>query len=399
MTQQLLETGRANTPARQCSLQLPLRLAILCDFPEENWPSMDLCAEMLVERIKARWQDRLLATRLCPPFRRRLTAVPKMGQRGWAHNGDRFLNRHHFFPRHLRRRREEFDLFHICDHSYSQLALELPGDRTGVLCHDVDAFRCLVEPTLDPRPRWFRWMMGRVLRGMRKAAVVFHTTTAVKDEILRLGLVGREKLVHAPLGYAPEFTSAPIVDAVAQRILANLQGRPFLLHVGSCIPRKCVDFLLEVFAAVRESFPELRLVKVGGLWSAEQDKLTRSLGLASAIVHVRDLARSTLAKLYQEAALVMLPSEAEGFGLPVVEALACGARVLASDLPVLREVGGEAVIFAPPRDLHAWREQVTRVLGNLAIAPPRDTRLAQSRRFSWEEHVRIIVATYQELAA
>src|SRR5207248_5412662 len=109
----------------------------------------------------------------------------------------------------------------------------------------------------DPRPRWFRAMARRILEGMQKARVVFHATLAVREEILRHGLIDPARLVHAPFGAAPEFTSEP----------RERSGVPFLLHVGSCIPRKRIDVLLDVFAEVRAQHPNLRLLKVGGGWS------------------------------------------------------------------------------------------------------------------------------------
>ena len=92
-----------------------------------------------------------------------------------------------------------------------------------------------------------------------------------------------------------------------------------------------------------------------------------------------------------------MPSEAEGFGLPVIEALACGAAVVASDLPVLREVGGAAVTYRPVGDVPAWAEAVTRTLADPGAAPPREVRLAQAARYSWAEHARVIAAAYARL--
>src|SRR5204863_6734691 len=132
------------------------------------------------------------------------------------------------------------------------------------------------DPPSDPRPVWFRAMIRRVLAGFQKAAVVFYTTAAVRAQIDAYGLIDPARLVHAPNGVAPEFNPEPGPDGDA---IPELNGRPFLLHVGSCVPRKRMDILLDVFAAVRGRHPDLRLVQIGGEWSAAHRKRIDHLGL------------------------------------------------------------------------------------------------------------------------
>jgi glycosyltransferase involved in cell wall biosynthesis len=368
------------------------RLAILCDYPEEGWPSMDLVAEMLVREPAP-----LCTQRVCPAFRRRLGRLPWLGDRHLARNADRLLNRFVDYPRHARQCSRDFAAFHVCDHSYAQLVHALPPERTGVFCHDLDTFRCLLEPVMERRPAWLRLLARRVLAGMQKAAVVFHTTAQVRLQIERYGLVDPNRLVQAPLGVASEFTAEPATEEPLPQAVTALGGRPFLLHVGSCIPRKRIDILLDVFAALHARLPELRLVKVGGLWTDEQRGQIKRFGVADVIVALHDLTRQAIASLYRRAALVLVPSEAEGFGLPVIEALACGAVVVASDLPVLREVGGEAAVFCPVGDVPAWVEAAQCLLDQPHSAPPRAARLARAASFTWAAHARIIFAAYRRL--
>ena len=129
-------------------------------------------------------------------------------------------------------------------------------------------------------------MSQRILSGLRKAAVVFHNTAAVGEEIKRAGLIDPDRLVHAPLGVAPEFAPGSTQPAVELPWLAELGGRPWVLHVGTCVKRKRIDVLLDVVAAVRETVPDLRLVKVGGEWTADHRERIARLGLAGAITHV-----------------------------------------------------------------------------------------------------------------
>lgn len=369
------------------------RLALLPDFAEEHWPSMDLCAEAI---LKA-WPHPEEVCNIRPPYRRCFSRVPLAGGTQSARNADRLLNRLVWYPGSVRRMVSRFDAFHVVDHSYGALVHALPGERTGVYLHDLDAFRCLVEPTRDPRPGWFRRLARHILKGVQKAAVVFHSTLAVREEILRFGLLEPCRLVHAPLGICPEFTLTPPATDVRSGRFPELRTKPYLLHVGSCIPRKRVDVLLEVFAAVRRRFPELLLMQAGGAWTDEQRRLIQRLGVGPFVRQVAGLSRAELADLYRGAKLVLIPSEAEGFGLPVIEALACGAIVVASDLPTLRESGGCATVYVPVADLAAWVQTVTDLLDDPGQAPSLELRLNHAARFSWSEHTRILRDAYRRL--
>jgi glycosyltransferase involved in cell wall biosynthesis len=359
---------------------------------------MDLVAEMFLLTCRAHHAAAVQATQVRPEMARRWRRLPFLGGRPAAFNADRLWNRLWDYPRRLRRSRDAWDLFHICDHSYAHLVHALPRRRTGVFCHDLDLFRCLLEPGRERRPFWFRRMAGNVMRGLQKAEVVFYSTAAVRRQIERHGLLDPSRLVHAPYGISPEFTPTCATAAPANDLFVVPRGTPFLLHVGSCIPRKRVDVLLETFARVRRACPGLRLVQIGGQWTASQRGQIVGLGIGSAVTQHRGLDRHTVASLYRRAALVLIPSEAEGFGLPVIEGLACGGTVVASDIPALREVGGEAAVYCPPADVPAWVETVTRLLARPSSAPARPVRLGQARRFSWAEHARTILEAYRKLA-
>lgn len=376
----------------------PPRLAVIPDFPEEGWPSMDLVAEMLLKHLAH--SPLVQPTRLCAPYRCRLSWLGARGR-----NFDRLLNRMWHYPRWLHRHRDRFDLFHLCDHSYAQIVHELPADRTGVFCHDLDTFRCLLEPHKDPRPKWFRAMARRILTGLQKARIVFYLTEGVRRQIEQFSLLDPARLVRAPVAPAEEFTPNP-TDADQWRI-DTLGHHPYILHVGSCIPRKRIDVLLAAFA--KANIKDLRLIQVGGEWTPDFPPLTPSPGapgegrgeglpLSARILQLRNLTRPQIAQIYRGASLVLQPSEAEGFGLPVIEALACGAPVLASDIPVLREVGGEAALYCPVGNIDQWAAALRSILEGSLQPPPLQSRLAQAARFSWAEHARVIASAYAKLA-
>jgi len=381
----------------------PARLAILCDIVEENWPSMELVGEMLCQNLQSDHAVSFAATRLSPPMRRRFTRLA--WGNGHLFNADRLVNRFWDYQKWLQPRTKEFDLFHVVDHSYSQLVHHLPPERTVVSCHDLDTFRCILEPHSEPRSRMFKKMMRHVLNGFRKASLVVCDSSAIRDEVLAHGLIEPERVSVVPLGVHPSCRPDPnpTADAEATRLLTGASANTInLLHVGSTIKRKRIDILLEVFAGVRREFPEARLIRAGGPFTRPQIELIRRLKLEDAITVLPRISRQALAGVYRQAALVLQPSEAEGFGLPVLEAMACGIPVIASDLPVLREVGGEAAGYAPVADVPAWVDSVNSLLRERKQEPEKwaarqGAGIAQAAKFSWADYTTQMVAVYRQL--
>lgn len=384
-----------------------LRLGLVCDLLEERWASMDLVAEMVLDHLRDDWAGQVAATAIRPPMVRRATRIHAGPAAAARHNVDRLLNRFWDYPRALRRitRRAPCDLYHVIDHSYAQLVHALPAGRAVVTCHDLDAFRCLLEPRREPRPRWFRALARRILSGLQAASAVVCDSAATLRALRAQDLVPEERLHLVPIGIADAYTAEadPAADAEAAALLGgplDPDGPPELLHVGTTIPRKRIDVLLAVFAEVRRAVPDARLVRLGGAFTAAQTAQVEALGLADAITVLPFCARPVVAAVYRRAALVLQPSDAEGFGLPVAEALACGTPVLASDLEVLREVGGDAAAYAPVGDVPAWSSSVLALLAERRGVPDawrvrRDAGLAQASTFRWSAHVARLVEIYR----
>jgi glycosyltransferase involved in cell wall biosynthesis len=365
------------------------RLAVISVLAEENMASMDLVSEMLLRELTAMPNAPVRASEVRPEMVRRLTRGRALRRRSRAFRTDRLVSRLFDVPQQLRRVTGSFDAFHLSDHSYAHALHSLPAERTGVFCHDLDAFRAYGGA------RWWWKPVGtRLISGLQQAALVFHTTDAVRGQIEQHGLVDPDRLVRAPYGIAPEFRLRHPGDALPDA--PCLEG-PFLLHVGTCFERKRIDVLLRVHARLRERNKKLRLLQIGGLWTHAQRELIDRLGIDSSVVQLPRQQRRVVADHYRRASLVLMPSEAEGFGLPVVEALACGSRVIASDIPVLREVGGEAVVYCPLAEVDTWVEAAHRLIEGPDTGPELSVRLAQARRYSWETHANTIGAAYKRL--
>ncbi len=366
---------------------------------------MELVAEMLLENLQRHHSSTVQAVRIRPRFVRRLSRLRRASR--LAMNGDRLLNRMFDYPRYLRRIRGDFDIFHLIDHSYSQLLHELPPGRAVVTCHDLGTFRCLLEPDSEPRSQGFRLMTQRILAGLRRAGRVACVSEATRTDLLRHGLVRPELAVVIPNGVGSVYS--PVPESGAEREAARLLGPRGggvieLLNVGSISSRKRIDVLLRAFAVVRDQRPSVRLIRAGGRLTAKQSELAQTLGVRDSIVELPFLTCQTLAAVYRRAALLLCPSDAEGFGLPLLEAMACGTPVIASDLAALREVGGDAVAYAPAGDASQWAATVIELLGEMCghrarWALRRQVGITRAQKFSWRENAARTAELYRDLLA
>ena len=377
-----------------------LRVAVIADYAEERWPSMDLVADMLMSHFASEHAQAIEATLVRPP-------MPSWIRRGGATSpaaleriGARMLH----YPRALARIAGRFDVYHIVDHSYAHLVHYLPAAKTMVTCHDLDAFRSVLQPHEEHRSWPYRLMARRILEGLRKASHV-----ACDSEATRASLVGLAGFDNGRVSVIPNGSDTggyphddAAADVEAARMLGPRRGIE-LLHVGSTIPRKRIDVLLEVFAGVRRARGEVRLTRVGGPFTAEQRIRARELGLTGAIHVLPFVDRATLAAVYRRSALALLPSDREGFGLPIVEALACATPVVASDIPVLREIGSTAVTYCPVASVDAWVEAILRLLDEREQEPAawqarRAAGLARASEFSWSSYAASVAARYRAIA-
>jgi len=384
----------------------PLRVALCNDFAEEGWPSMDRVAGMLYAHLRRSHRRLIEPDLVCPPFARRATRLPGATGLKLASDADRFLNRFHDYPQALARIARQYDVFHIVDHSYAHLVHALPPDRAVVTCHDLDAFRSVIAPGDEPRSAAFRRKTTQILDGLRKAALVTCDTAAIRDDLVSRRLVHPARAIVVYLGVSENFSPQPVAaaDEEAERVVPRVPGAIELLHVGSSVARKRLDVLLRASARLAERIPNLRLVRVGDPLTMEQQDLVRGSALEGRYAGVSGVSEAALASLYRRASVVLLPSEREGFGLPIVEALACGVPVIASDIAVLREVGGSAVEYCAVGDVTAWVSSTEALLHERAADPSawssrQERGILRARRFSWTTFADTLASMYVALGA
>lgn len=283
--------------------------------------------------------------------------------------------------------RRGFSVFHFPFY-YTPL---FPACPVTVAIHDV---------LVLSHPQWFPRAWGNPLRWLipvsaHRADAVITGTSWVAQEIVRLCRVPPERVRIIPYG-VDRSHFAPCDAASLREGLAalGLHG-PYLVTVGALEPRRGADTLLQAWELLRPRFPELELVLAGPVRApvpalAQLPPAVRLLGF------VED---RLLPVLYAGAHVVVAPSQGEGFDLPVLEALACGACVVASDIPVHKEVFSAAVRFFPAGDAGALAAVLTEVLDDAQERQRlRQAGLLLAEGFSWERAAREHLALWRELS-
>ena len=285
------------------------------------------------------------------------------------------------------------DLFHATDH----LLPRFSRVRSVFTLHDL-AFRLYPE-THTALNRWFLSVM--MPRFLQAADAVIAVSEHTKRDALRAYNLDEAKVRVIYEGVNPRFRPAP-PEAVA--VVRRKYGLPerFILSVGTIEPRKNLETALAAYRALKEGGAAHRLVivgKQGWLYRGFFRRL-REEGLEGEVVFPGFVPDDDLPALYSGADLFLFPSLYEGFGLPPLEAMACGAPVVCSDVSSLPEVVGDAALLVPPLDVRAWAEALRRLLGDADLrANLRARGLARAREFSWARAARATAEVYRQVMA
>jgi glycosyltransferase involved in cell wall biosynthesis len=222
--------------------------------------------------------------------------------------------------------------------------------------------------------------------GLRNVDAVITLSESAKRDLRRFLRFPAGRIHVVPL--AAERAFSPLAADVVRSTLARHQLEPgFVLYVGALEPRKNVPTLLRAFARLRREVPGVRLVIVGApRWKFSAiPRVLDELRLRDAVQFTGYVADADLPALYSAASVFCFPSLAEGFGLPVLEAMACGTPVVCSNASALPEVAGDAAVLVEPTDAEAIAVALKRVLQQPETAAQlRQQGLARAARFSWE---------------
>jgi glycosyltransferase involved in cell wall biosynthesis len=283
-------------------------------------------------------------------------------------------------------------LFHATEHLLPRLARA----RSVFTLHDT-AYLLFPQYHLLQNRLYLTLMMPRFIA---RADAVICVSEATRRDAERFYQVPAEKLHVISEGVEARFQ--PITDSAALAAVRARYRLPerFILCVGTLEPRKNLPTLLDAYAALRARHPGVGLVLAGGkgwLYQSIFDRL-RALGLEDVVQLPGYIPEADLPALINCAEVFAYPSVFEGFGLPPLEAMACGVPVACSNASSLPEVTGAAALSLPPGDVAAWVTALDRLLSEAALRADLRTRgLARARNFTWAAAAARTQAVYQRV--
>ncbi len=241
-------------------------------------------------------------------------------------------------------------------------------------------------------PEWYArgyaaWYALLFRRLARTAAHLLAVSEYTKGQLVRLLGVDPERITVVPNGVAPALRPTTTLEAARAGAALALPSRRYLLSVSSLEARKNLRTVLEAWRVAQRSLPDTVWLVLAGA-SADASVFGRQqIGPVPPRVHFTGyVPEEHLAGLYSGASLFLFPSLAEGFGLPLLEAMSCGVRAVSSDRTSLPEVGGEAAVYVDPLNVRDLAEAIVRTLpAECAAAAPYAPGLRQAARFGWDE--------------
>jgi glycosyltransferase involved in cell wall biosynthesis len=266
-----------------------------------------------------------------------------------------------------------------------------PGYNTPVFCaspfvftiHDLTHIHC----PESRRPTVELYYSSVMKRACRRAARIITVSEFTRKQIIEWSEVAAEKVVN--VGNGIESTYNPQGDSYAL-------GFPYLLTVSNRKPHKNEFRIVEAFAKA-DLDPQMHLVFTG----ETTEKLSRWIEtqeVCSRVDFIGSVPEERLPSLYRGAQALIFPSLYEGFGLPIIEAMACGTPVVTSNVTAMPETAGFAALFVNPRSIEEISNAMERITRDLSLRNQmRDRGIARAGKFSWEDTCDRVVQLLREI--
>jgi glycosyltransferase involved in cell wall biosynthesis len=366
-----------------------MKVLLIGNYGADNQYSMLGFANAMLDGLSAAGVE----TRLIAPR----TVVGKFGHpnRGfgkWLGYADKYL----FFPGDLQKAVAWADITHVCDHGNAMYVKHLEKVPHLVTCHDVLAIRSAIGDLKDwSTSRTGKVFQQQILDGLKKASLVACVSDATRQDLLRISGRDPERTRVALNGLYSHYERMPEGDSQAALKRLGISG-PYVLHVGGNQPYKNRIGLLKIFDQLRRisEWSGLRLVMAGKPPAEAMRAYITDNGLAECVTEAVGLSNDDLRALYSQALGLIFPSLHEGFGVPILEAQACGCPVFTSNRAPMTEVGGDSVAYFDPADPVAAAQTIAAGLkdrGSLA-----ERGYANSKHFTTESMIDRYIALYRQ---
>lgn len=270
--------------------------------------------------------------------------------------------------------------------------------KSVVTIHDLNFMK---HPELFASARGAKFYRELAVDAIGRADVLVAVSEFTRNEILELFPIPPERTRVIYNGVGREFV--PVQDPEKIGRIREKYGlwHPYLLFVGFLEARKNLLRLLDAFAEARKSLPEHYQLVLAGSRGPSTGEILRRIGelsLEKEVLVTGYVPREDLSLLYAGAAVFVFPSLREGFGIPPLEAMACGTPVIASNVAALPEVVGSAGLLVDPLETEELAQAISSVLTREDLrAALRQRGLERARQFSWERTARQTLQLYEEL--
>ena len=282
------------------------------------------------------------------------------------------------------------DINHIIDHGYGHLLRSLPAEKSIVTFHDSTAS---VMEGISWRTRL---AVRYSLAAMQKAACVITDSEKSREGFLKL-VPYPEKKVHVVYpGIDRAFRVLPDQEKIRE---VYQLPKSFILHVGHNLPYMNLDqVLLTMESLLKDKRLDVHLVKVGEPFTKKQEAILERSDLKKKVLHLGKVSLQDLVSIYNCAEMLFYPVYYAGFGLPPLEAMACGTPVLCSNRGSLPEILGDAALMVDLGDHEKIVEAVALLLTDQNISQRyRMKGLRRAESFTWEETAHQVLAIYRNV--
>lgn len=318
----------------------------------------------------------------------------------WASGFSTYYERFWHYPRTVAK--QKADIFHIIDHSYGHLAyfLKITGKPVIVTCHDLVHFiypENLYAQAHLPLVSMAAWKFA--VRGMRWSDHIVTVSANTASDVVQILNTELKRITVVPNAVDSIFRPLHPQKVEAFRQQHRISTETLcLLNVGSDHLRKNIFTILRVLENLKNRGLLVHLWKAGSDFTNDETTFLQTHGLDSLVTYLGQPDAHTLVQVYNAADVLLAPSLYEGFGMTVLEAMACGTPIITANVSSLPEVVGDAAILVDPMDVQAIVEALCRLQNNPAYREALRTKgLARAKLFTWEMTAEQVAKVYEKV--